>query len=425
MKFEFKTIQVAKHRIIRDFPIFAHILFKYPVIIDETIPACAGIKGGKIRINPIEINSNLELFGNILTFRPSNEEELKLAYEYICEYLIFHEIKHLILNHLERGKNLIVDEKDEMLWNLASDYVVEYTNRKESLPNLYDVALRIIAFATQYEYPEDLEYDLKVKTAESVFNFLKKFKEKVDFNRLKLITILECGKGEIDIPCEVLLGEYVKLIGKSPGYGLPEEYDVLLTKFNIIQYIRNVIGTCLQRVDAMLKIPHRRQVALSLPVLIEQLKFKRGNKILTAIDVSGSITTEEFEVFLSGVLNATREHTLDIILWDTKVREEYYDVNEKEVLGKEIKLAYRGGTNLNSVVQFIRDRYYDNLIILTDGLCDFNITEWRELKHKPSTILFHTYPGLSFTPPKEWDIHHISTSELIKTARILNYGGVK
>lgn len=393
----------AKRNLIRDFPMFSHVLFDFKVEMSTNIitPACIETFPTKrILINPLKFSKVIE---NMCLWEKEDIPE-----EEIAEYLLLHEIRHIILNHINRGRIL---RADPLIWNIACDIVIEYLNFQENLLNIFPYLRDCLG-----------RLDMSIMTAECIYFQLIKLmpKIKIEIKELSLLDHFSIDKEMKEDYTPILLSftEYLKNIGSLRG-NLTEEYDILLTKFDIIKYISNIVSMNLLRNEPTLKIPHRRQIALGLQHILEQIKPKLSRQILVAIDTSGSISRDEFAVFLSGVINATKECNIDLILWDVSVVKEYKNVSLENLLKKEIRFCGRGGTDLDCVMEYLsQNSKFTNLIILTDGLCDFTPETWYTLKVKPHTTLFYT-DHLSFQPPKEWDVHQISVHRLKIEARRL------
>jgi predicted metal-dependent peptidase len=390
-----ELIQQAKRILIRDHPELAWVLFQFKITIDEKMPYTAqvNILKKEILLNPIAIE-NFQNFLGISNF--------SLLYMY--EYFIWHEVKHVLLKHFERGWMI---KAEPTLWNLACDLIIEYTNMKEGLHN--SINSTIIKLANHYKL---LQPPI---TAEHIYYILKSKKEIIIARIISINDNIIYGQSQdLDSIISTTLHSYLKSIGQETGKWL-DEYDIVLTKLNIIKYIQNIVALSLLRAEPNIKIPHRRQIALNLNILWEQIKLTRQKKGLVAIDTSGSITKDEFAIFMSGVLNATKEISVDLILWDTKIQDEFQDVKDIEILIQKIKFKGRGGTNLNCVMDYLSQRNYKHCIILTDGYCDFDMEKWYNLKQKPQVVVFYT-EDVIFDYPDSWDMHFLDVKKLMMEA---------
>ena len=88
-------------------------------------------------------------------------------------------------------------------------------------------------------------------------------------------------------------------------------------------------------------------------------------KLLVAVDVSGSISTESLKYFY-GVINSAFRYgfeSIDVIQFDCGVRAVH---NLKKVI-KDVAIVGRGGTSFQEPVDYAHENGYDGLIVLTDG----------------------------------------------------------
>jgi predicted metal-dependent peptidase len=88
-------------------------------------------------------------------------------------------------------------------------------------------------------------------------------------------------------------------------------------------------------------------------------------KLLVAVDVSGSISTESLQYFY-GVINSAFKYgfeSIDVVQFDCGVR---VVQNLKKVV-KDVGIVGRGGTSFQEPVDFAHENGYDGLIMLTDG----------------------------------------------------------
>ena len=88
-------------------------------------------------------------------------------------------------------------------------------------------------------------------------------------------------------------------------------------------------------------------------------------KLLVAVDVSGSISTESLKYFY-GVINSAFRYgfeSIDVIQFDCGVRAVH---NLKKVI-KDVAIVGRGGTSFQEPIDYAHDNGYDGLVVLTDG----------------------------------------------------------
>lgn len=88
-------------------------------------------------------------------------------------------------------------------------------------------------------------------------------------------------------------------------------------------------------------------------------------KLLVAVDVSGSISTESLKYFY-GVINSAFRYgfeSIDVIQFDCGVRAVH---NLKKVI-KDVAIMGRGGTSFQEPIDYAHENGYDGLVVLTDG----------------------------------------------------------
>lgn len=96
---------------------------------------------------------------------------------------------------------------------------------------------------------------------------------------------------------------------------------------------------------------------------IPGIKIKQRQKILVAIDTSGSVSEEEFQDFFSEIYHVYRQSSdITILECDVSIHNqyEYKGVTPTQLQG-------RGGTNFDAPIEFANKSRYDLLIYFTDG----------------------------------------------------------
>ena len=99
-------------------------------------------------------------------------------------------------------------------------------------------------------------------------------------------------------------------------------------------------------------------------------KYDMQSKILVAVDVSGSITSQSLKNFF-GVISRFFKFgitTLDVIQFDAGIQGEPMRLDKAFNADTSIKVMGRGGTSFQVVFDYIKEhKQYDGLIIFTDG----------------------------------------------------------
>jgi len=90
-----------------------------------------------------------------------------------------------------------------------------------------------------------------------------------------------------------------------------------------------------------------------------------STKLLIAVDVSGSITSENLSYFY-GVINSAFKYgfeSVDVVQFDCGVRV----VQSLKHVMRDVTVVGRGGTSFQEPVDYAHENGYDGLVILTDG----------------------------------------------------------
>jgi predicted metal-dependent peptidase len=88
-------------------------------------------------------------------------------------------------------------------------------------------------------------------------------------------------------------------------------------------------------------------------------------KLLVAVDVSGSISTESLKYFY-GVINSAFKYgfeSIDVVQFDCGVRA----VHSLKKVIRDVAIIGRGGTSFQEPIDYAHENGYDGLVVLTDG----------------------------------------------------------
>ena len=88
-------------------------------------------------------------------------------------------------------------------------------------------------------------------------------------------------------------------------------------------------------------------------------------KLLVAVDVSGSISTESLKYFY-GVINSAFKYgfeSIDVVQFDCGVRA----VHSLKKVIRDVAILGRGGTSFQEPIDYAHENGYDGLVVLTDG----------------------------------------------------------
>lgn len=295
--------------------------------------------------------------------------------------VIAHEIWHLILNHLERGR-----DKDPESYNIAGDYVINLTCHDEGFistlnnqgkPNtnfggagmLIDEKFRgkgtdaiyAIVHAERKKNPSshgssgapsvDQIEELVQQALEGTGKDLQQQAEEHEQNRQKAV---EAGIGA-GTNLDILRTEGLKIfIQKATYEEIFEKYLTDPLTGGKRTYMR----------------PSRRQKKDGLRLKGKYPKRGRKNRLthlVYALDVSGSITAHQKKQFLASAKTLKEKlnpQLMTVILWDDGIRFEK-TFREDEVLDN-IHVMTGGGTDLRPVYKRVQQLMPEALVIFTD-----------------------------------------------------------
>ena len=128
-------------------------------------------------------------------------------------------------------------------------------------------------------------------------------------------------------------------------------------------YLKKLLGTVLSGKKKTITIRNRRQ-----PYRLELKGELRNHKaeIVVAIDISGSISNEEFKQAMREVLGIVKnyDHKISVIECDNDIRRVYSVKNERDIKDRKMQ---GGGTRFSPVFKYCNKNRIDLLIYFTDG----------------------------------------------------------
>lgn len=252
-------------------------------------------------------------------------------------FLVAHELHHAILDHCGTFSRL--NERDSQLWNIAADYVVNSLGVENGLGELITTV--------------PVLYDKKYTgwAVEEVYEDLYKNAKKMDLNSLidklldKHLSDEDDGDGEGEGD-----GDGQKN-GSGPGKITPEQRQAIRDEIREAMLsaaqavgVGNVPGNMKRFIDGLLESkmdwrqvlqqeiesqikndftymrPSRR--AWSCDAILPSMKREPTVDVTLALDMSGSIGTEEIRVFFSevkGMVDQFASYNINVMCWDTQV----------------------------------------------------------------------------------------------------------
>lgn len=156
----------------------------------------------------------------------------------------------------------------------------------------------------------------------------------------------------------------VKKQGSIPGeiQGLIKMNDIIPPKFNWRAYIRRFTGVSTKIFTRKIRRKENKRYSDN-----PGLRVKMRQKMLLAIDTSGSVNDDELKEFMNEIYHIYKAGVdITILQCDTQIRDilEYKGTFELKVVG-------RGGTSFDPVLKYFQEnRQFTSLIYFTDGECD-------------------------------------------------------
>lgn len=384
MKIEEK-IKNFKIKLIRKLPFYGDVVLRLGFYEKKEIPtACTD--GKNIYYNP--------LFFEKLT-------------EGQCNYVLIHEIFHVILMHPYRGNG-----RNPRLWNTACDMVVNYMCDK--MESYFKLLVKI-----PYERPNEGVFSCIMDTeiVENIYSrLLKEYEKNNGASKLIINSYRSVIEGrykynidvEIDIDAsddliftlneddEVFMKEIIKEAalkaqGGDGSYFVPEQvYE--LTESKTIKWqklLKDMLQTDVSD-DVSYTTPERKYIHMDLILPGHGPTDDKLEEIWAFVDSSGSISKDELSKFLTQLYRIVKEFgcITNICYWDTEVTDTYLKIKtEKDILKCTPK--HSGGTDINCVYEWIRDNKVkpDVMLILTDGYFGKLETDAYLPKYKKKTVL--------------------------------------
>lgn len=297
------------------------------------------------------------------------------------ETTIKHEILHILSMHLLRSKEL-KNKYSTLAINMAMDIVVNqylnylppYATTLQSVNSSYSLKLEPYESFEYYVEKIQTELDLQEvdENGEEVDNYENENIE-TEYNPEHTHDIWK-ESDEID---EKTLKEFTEKFvnisqkGEIPNYlggliaGLKNSKGEL--PWNL--YLKRLMGTVESNKKKTITRRNRRQ-----PNRLDLRGELRGHKteIAVALDISGSISDEEFKQAIKEVLNIVKNynHEITIIECDNEIRRTYKVKSVKDI--KE-RINIRGGTKFTPVFEYANKKKINLLIYFTDGKGEDNL----------------------------------------------------
>lgn len=291
------------------------------------------------------------------------------------ESSIKHEILHVLSMHLIRSKE-IQGKYSSMAINMAMDIVVNkyldylppYATTLENVNLIYNLKLQSYETFEYYINKIQNELDLQEENEDGKEN---DDRESSDIQTQYSIEKTHDIWKEFNYIDEKTLKEFTKkAIDNAQKGNNPTYIDSLISSIKNSKgelpwnlYLKKLMGSIESRKKKTITRRNRRQ-----PNRLDLRGELRGHKaeVVVAIDISGSISNEEFKQAIKEVLNIVKTHNqeITIIECDNEIRRAYKIKNAKDIQDRYKK---RGATKFSPVFEYANEKKIDLLVYFTDG----------------------------------------------------------
>ena len=306
----------------------------------------------------------------VICFNPIIFLELNIKQ---METTIKHEILHILSQHLIRARDL-KDKYSTLAINLAMDVVVnqyldylpQYSITLEWINNKYDLKLEpyknfeyyLEKIQTELDLQENDENGEEIDSNENViseFDPEKTHDTWDDSDEIDEKTLRDFTEKFVDNSKKGITPTYIDTMIKSLKNSKGE------LPWNL--FLKKLMGTVEANKKKTITRRNRRQ-----PNRLDLRGELRGHKaeIAVAIDISGSISDEEYKQAIKEVLNIVKNYNqeITIIECDKEIRRAYKVKSVKDV--KE-RIATGGGTKFSPVFEYANNKKINLLVYFTDG----------------------------------------------------------
>lgn len=282
------------------------------------------------------------------------------------ESSIRHEILHIVSLHIIRAKSL--KEYSKLAINMAMDIVVN--KYLDNLP----------PFATTLEKVNN-DYSLKLEPYETFEYYVDKIQTEIDliqeseesedieteYNPNKTHDIWNSSD---DIEDSTIIDFTEKFVDLSRKGSISEYLNSLILSIKNSKgeipwnlYLKKLMGTIESGKKKIITRRNRRQ-ANRLDLRGELRSHKP--EVVVAIDISASISDEEFKQAMKEVLSIVRNYNneITIVECDNEIKRVYKLRNEKDI---KHRISVKGGTRFSPVFEYANKNKVNLLVYFTDG----------------------------------------------------------
>lgn len=288
------------------------------------------------RTNGLEIQYNPDFFLSL-------DEDERL-------FLLLHETMHVVLMHMSR-----VGNRDPMKYNIAGDYVINSFLKDSGfkLPKgaLYNPKYRDMV--TEKVYDLLAEEDQPSGFQPDVVPSMSQAKQKQLEQDIEDILVKAAVQSEMSLEPGNMPAEVKRKLDDLRNPKLP--WHVILRRF-MNQSIKQ---------DYSFKRPNKRFFP---DVILPSAQSYGLDHIAIAIDVSGSISKDQFDQFITethSIMQSLKPKKLTCLQFDTRISGNEEVESVQELLS--IQVTGGGGTNINPVMEWTAENKPKLMLVFTDG----------------------------------------------------------
>ena len=347
-------IEDVRANILLEQPFYGTILSHIPLVEDESIDTAA-TDGRRIIYSP-------EYMGLL------KGSEIK--------FILLHELLHILLLHFSRRKG-----RDRVIWNIATDYVINMTLRESGYYGPDGVIYPHYNLGWEEKSAEvyyDELYNSEDESVKKMIDSVRRLIEKPEIWRLTPSDLLgdyeELSPEEEEVLRRMIKDAIKKTvdIGGKPPEILSELYFTKPKNLSWESLLREYLQES-EADDSSYLRPERKYLHMGMIVPGADPDETDLGEIWAFIDTSGSISQETVMEFLTQLKQILSSYTcsLNLAYWDSGIGDVYKDIQKEEDLLK-CKTYWGGGTDVACVYKYIEENRIRPylMLILTDGYFD-------------------------------------------------------
>ncbi len=286
-----------------------------------------------------------------------------------------HEILHIVFQHLERARDLR-NHYSKLALNLAMDIVVNtyLTPMPDDAATLDWVNLQyrlyMKPFGTLEDYVEEIQKALDQRQKKTTIMDPDNTATTDILTKFDPLRTHDIWNESDDIDAQ-LLGQFTEKYMDAASHGQIADYlenaiDTLRAKNHTLPwniYLKRLAGTVANGNKKTTARRNRRQPE-RLDIRGELRNYKA--KIVIALDISGSISDDEFRQAMDEVFSIVRSYKTEItvVQCDDQIRRMYKVRSAKDL---QPRPKGRGGTSFAPVIEYCNTHRTDLLLYFTDG----------------------------------------------------------